>query len=68
MPTAVVAHCGNVGVLGDQRIDGLAGHGRTLDGGVEVVDVRLMVLRMVNFHRLSVNMGLQSAVGVGKVG
>ena len=56
--SAVVAHGRYVAVLLHQVFEALAGHGCPFDGGVEVVDVCLVVLAVVNFHGHGIDMRL----------
>ena len=57
------------GGLGDQRIRRLRRQvGMAFDGGVELVDVRLVVFGVVDFHRLGVDVRLQRVVRVRQTG
>ena len=74
MPAAVVAH-GRADVLGhgaevrDEVLDGLAPElGMLLDRGVEVVDVRLVVLAVMNLHRLRVDVRFERGEVIGQRG
>ena len=60
---------GDLGQIADQIVNGLGGQlGVAGEGGVEVVDVGLMVLVVVDVHRLGVNERLKGGVVVGKRG
>ena len=49
--------------VGDQGLDGLAlVIGMILQRGVEVVDIRRMVLAMVDLHGLGVDVGLEGPI------
>src|SRR5690606_33817054 len=71
---AVVLYCladvlGHSSQVGDQFLCALVGQlGVLLDGGVEVVGVRGMVLVVMYLHRAGVDVRLQRVGGVGQVG
>jgi hypothetical protein len=65
--SAIVANGRNIRVRSEQLFERLARHVGAFEGSVQVVDVSLVVLGVVNLHRLRINMGLQSAVRIGEV-
>ena len=65
MTSAIVANGRNVAVVVHQVLEALAGHGSALDGGIEVVDVGLVVLAVVDFHGQCVYLRLKGVVRVG---
>ena len=70
--TGVVADNGadvirNRGEVRNQRFDGFGSQSRVrFQRFIRVVDICLMMLRMVNFHRLGINVRDQRIVGVGQ--
>src|SRR4051812_38106886 len=67
----VVAHGGLLVVgqgleVGEHVLDGLVGQRRALERSVRVVHVRLVVLVVVDAHRLLVDVRLERAVVIGK--
>ena len=58
---------GDFGEVANQIVDGLGGEGRIVgQGGIEVVDVGLVVLAVVDLHGLGVDERLEGGVVVGK--
>jgi len=55
-------------LVGDQLLDGQVFQLRAGQRSVHVVNVRLMVLRMMDFHRPRVDVRLQGVVGIGQRG
>ena len=72
VPAAVVAHrrtdvLGDGIEVGDQLLDRLALQlGILLERGIEIVHIRLMMLAVMDLHRLLVDERLERVVGVGK--
>ena len=65
----VADRLGHLAQVGDQRVDGERGEGRmVLQEVVGVVDVGLVVLRVMDFHRPRIDVGLEGVVGVGQFG
>ncbi|KAG0763484.1 hypothetical protein G6F22_018417 [Rhizopus arrhizus] len=71
--TAIVAHraalrFGHRIKVGDERLDRLRGDAGLLEGGIEVVDVGLVVLAVVDLHRARIEVRLEGIIGVGERG
>lgn len=54
--------------VGDQCFDGLFGDVGLFDGGVEVVDVGLVVFVVVDFYCVCIEVWFKGVVGVGEWG
>ncbi|MNI39498.1 hypothetical protein D3C73_936810 [compost metagenome] len=70
---AVVAHCaadrfGQGIQIGDQGFHRLRRQARLFQRGIEVVDVGLVVLAVVDFHRARIEVRFEGIVGIGEGG
>jgi hypothetical protein len=54
--------------IGDQLFDALALPSAAFQSSVHLIDVRLMVVGVMDFHRACVNVRLQRIVRVGQFG
>jgi len=62
--TVVANRCGDGASVGDEFFQGFSFVLGPCDGLVQVIDVRLMMLAMVDLHRRCVDMGFQCIVAV----